>query len=146
MIKALSGEVVDILGNVTILKIYDFIESLLGAWRQRPVLKCSISQNLVIRKTEPLIQLKVFKNALRLFETEEIPIVLNPTYFDFRKSFDPIDIEPLKDNQKKFNLLLELDELNLIQYDASNLYMAARNYRMVKLSNSGRYYWKLFKK
>lgn len=143
LIKALSGEVGDILGNVTILKMYEFVESLLGAWKQRPVLKCSVSQNLIIRKAEPLIQLKVLKSALKIFVNEEDIVQLNPTYFDFRKSFDPIDIDPIKENQKKFNLLLELDELNLIEYDATNLYNAARNYRMVKLSNSGKYYLNL---
>ena len=143
LIKALNGEVGDILGNVTILKMYEFVESLLGVWKQRPVLKCSISQNLVVRKAEPSIQLKALKSALKLFLNEEDIVQLNPTYFDFRKSFDPIDIDPIKENQKKFNLLLELDEFNLIEYDASTLYMAARNYRMLKLTRTGKYYWNL---
>lgn len=143
LIKALNGEVSDILGNVSILKMFSFVFSLLGAWKQRPVFKCSTTQDLVIRKVKPAIELKLLKTALKLFENENYLIGVNPTYYDFRKSFEPTDVDPIKENQRKFKLLQELDELYLIEYDATTIYTAAKTYRLVKLSSQGKYYWNL---
>ena len=143
IIDALDGNASDILGNVTILGMYHYVSSSLGAWKQRPTLKCNMTHDLIIRKAEPKIPLKTLKSGLKLFQTSDDIIDLDPTYFNFTKGFDPINIKPIKENEKKFNLLLQIDEVKLLKHSQNSLFVTARNSGQVCLSKDGKYYWNL---
>lgn len=143
IINALDGYASDILGNVSILTMYHYVASCLGAWKQRPTLKCNISPDLLIRKAEPLIPLKTLKNGLKLFESEDDVIELDATFYNFTKGFDPVSIKPVKENEKKFNLLLQLEQARLLRHTHSSLFITAKNGGQVSLSKDGKYYWSL---
>lgn len=146
IINALDGYASDILGNVSILSMYHYVASCLGAWKQRPTLKCNISPDLLIRKAEPVIQLKNLKNGLKLFESEDDVFELDATYYNFTQGFSPVSVKPIKENEKKFKLLLQLEEARLLKHSYNSLFITAKNCGQVTLSKDGKYYWNLVSK
>ena len=105
------------------------------------ILKCNITHDLVIRKSEPRVKLSVLKTAMRLFKNIDDSIQLDPTYYDFTKEFDSLNIMPIKANEDKFKLFLDLYKNQLITTSSSSLFLAARNSNYINLTNEGKFYW-----
>ena len=146
LIEEFNGACSDPLGNVNILDVYSYIANSLNAWQQRPLLTRRISHTCVIRQAEPAIKLSAMKKGFKLFETATSIYALDPTYYDFTKGYEPLDIYPNAAHQEIFNNLLALHNAGLVQQTTgSSLFSAAKNSQGCKLTKSGMKLWKQYK-
>lgn len=141
ILEGLNGTAADILGRVYLLPLYSYVSRSLNSWKQRPILKCNITHDLVIRKSKPRVKLSVLKTAMRLFKNIDDSIQLDPTYYDFTKGFDPLNIMPIKSDEDKFKLFLDLYKNQLITTSSSSLFLVARNSNYINLTYEGKFYW-----
>lgn len=141
LIEGLKGTASDILGRVYLLHLYSYISRSLSSWKQRPMLKCNITHDVIIRKSDGKLKIATLKSGMKLFENPDAILELDPTYYDFTKGFDPIPIQPIKDNEKKFKLLLDLYRNQLIHTDCNSLYTAAKTCSKISLTADGKFYW-----
>ena len=146
IIEGLQGTYADMLGRVYVLTLYSYLSRSLNSWKQRPILKCNITHDLIIRKAEPKIKLSTMKLGMKLFSNPDEYLQLNPTYYDFTSGYDPLDVLPIKTNQDKFKILLDMYKNQLITTTSASLFLAARNSSFIHLTSEGKYYWNLVHK
>lgn len=139
IIDALSGGAADILGNVNVTGMYNYINQLLTTWEQRPILKSHISKMVSVRKCKPKIELEKLREITTYFKTKDFQYQLDPT---FDKDIDPSNEE----NQKIMEDFREYYKLELLVPSKEKyMYYAAKNSDTCKLTNKGQYFWDMVK-
>ena len=134
---ALDGGASDVLGNVTVASIYNYVDSALGAWDQRALFKSHVSKLIPLRYCTPEIDPAILR--------------LLPEYFLEANSEHQLDssYEPRAEpkNERNEQILLNFQKLRnarlLVTVGEDHLYDAAMKSKSCKLTPLGRFYWKL---
>lgn len=146
---ALNGGAADYCGNITIGGIYSYIDRSLGAWQQRPVFKTNVTEFAALKKVEPQVPLTIIRDLTSLFSTPQEVLALDPSFEDTN---DPTVVheykEPYanKENVEKFKKLQKLQSIGFVRPEgATFMYFAAMESKGCRLTELGRYYWRLVK-
>ncbi|CAM1342399.1 caspase family protein [Tenacibaculum amylolyticum] len=134
---ALKGGAADLLGNVNVSGIYNYVDQLLNTWEQRPILKSHISKMVSLRKCVTKIELEKLRKLTRYFPSKEYNFPLDPTFDE--------DLDPSNEaNQKIMKDLREYYKLELlVPVGERYMYRAAENKKPCMLTNKGKYYWEM---
>ena len=149
LIEALNGAAADILGRITIASIYAYIDSNLGSWDQRPIFKTNISNFISVRDAKPRVEKEVLRETMQYFEMNDYSCQLDPSFeYTNNPEYKFEYVKPYADkiNTKKFENLQKLVSVGLVvPEDEKHMYFAAMNSKRCKLTNIGKYYFKLVK-
>ena len=150
--KALDGEAADVCGNITPSSVYTYVDSLLGAWEQRPIFKTNVSSFVVLRKVELRVQKAVLRKLPCYFRDADSEYKLDPSYEftnahkyeEYYKLRQPLATE---EHVKIFQDLQKLQKIGLVEpVGEEYMYWAAIRSKSCKLTSIGRHYWQLAKK
>lgn len=142
--EALQGGASDVLGNVSIASIYAYVDQILGAWDQRPLLKSHVSKLLPLRKCHPQVELSILRLLPDYFETSDYVYSLDPSYEWDKHEVDPqyqirhMEHETIFKNFQKYR-----DAHLLVPVGEEHLYYAAIRSKACKLTALGQFYWNL---
>ena len=146
---ALNGGAADYCGNITMGGIYAYIDRTFGPWQQRPVFKTNVTEFSPIRKVKPQVPIEVIREITNLFTYPCEHFPLDPS---FEYTNDPTIEHIVKapfaniENVKKFKLLQKLQSIGFVEPVNENyMYFAAMNSTGCKLTEIGKYYWRLVK-
>lgn len=146
---ALNGGAADYCGNITMGGIYSYIDRSLGAWQQRPVFKTNVTEFAPLKRVEPQVPLSTIRQLTNLFDNPNEVFALDPSYEDTNDPTVEHEYkEPYakKDNVEKFKMLQKLQSIGFVKpVDATFMYFAAMESKGCKLTELGRYYWRLVK-
>lgn len=144
---ALNGGAADYCGNITMGGVYAYIDRSFGPWDQRPVFKTNVTEFAPLRKVEPQVPLSVIRELTNLFVEPTADFPLDPSFEDTNDPDVKHEwIEPYanKDNVRKFKLLQKLQSIGFVKpVDEQFMYFAAMNRKACRLTELGRYYWRL---
>lgn len=137
VVDALGGGAADILGDVTAPGIYSYVEAALGAWDQRPLFKSHVANLVPLRKCDPAVELSMLRELPKLFPLPAEDLALSP---EFETSCETKE-------QAKVEIFCKLQALNrvhlVVPVGADHMYDAAMQGKACRLTDSGRYYWRL---
>lgn len=146
---ALNGGAADYCGNITIGGVYSYIDRSLGAWQQRPVFKTNVTEFAPLKNVEPQVPLSAIRELTNLFNNPTEMFALDPSFEDTNDpSIEHKYKEPYanKDNVAKFKMLQMLQSIGFVKpVEATFMYFAAMESKGCKLTELGRYYWRLVK-
>lgn len=144
---ALNGGAADYCGNITMGGIYSYIDRSLGAWQQRPVFKTNVTEFAPLKRVEPQVPLSTIRQLTNLFSNPDEVFALDPSFEDTN---NPTVVHEYKapyakkDNVEKFKMLQKLQSIGFVKpVDATFMYFAAMESKGCKLTELGRYYWRL---
>lgn len=144
---ALNGGAADFLGNITIGGIYAYIDRSLSAWQQRPVFKTNVTEFSPLKKVSPSVGPDIIRQITTLFVNPEMEYHLNPSFEDTNNpSIRHEYVEPYADaeNVRCFKVLQKLQSIGLVKpIDEEFMYFAAMRSKTCKLTELGKYYWRL---
>lgn len=144
---ALNGGAADYCGNITMGGVYAYIDRSFGPWDQRPVFKTNVTEFAPLRKVEPQVSLAVIRQIKNLFVDPTADLPLDPSFEDTNDPNVKHELlEPYanKDNVAKFKLLQKLQSIGFVKpVDEQFMYFAAMNSKACRLTELGRYYWRL---
>ncbi len=147
--SALNGGAADYCGNITIGGVYSYIDRSLGAWQQRPVFKTNVTEFAPLKKIEPQVPLATIRQLTTLFATPSQTFALDPSFEDTNDPTVEHEYkEPyaVKENVAKFKMLQKLQSIGFVKpVDATFMYFAAMESKGCRLTELGRYYWRLVK-
>ena len=133
--------------NITIGGVYAYIDRSFGPWDQRPVFKTNVTEFAPLRKVEPQVSLSVIRELTNLFVDPNKDIALDPSFEDTNDpSVHHEYVIPYADlnNVKKFKLLQKLQSIGFVKpIDEEFMYFAAMHSTGCKLTELGKYYWRL---
>ena len=146
---ALNGGAADYCGNITMGGVYAYIDRSFGPWDQRPVFKTNVTEFAPLRKVEPQVPLSVIRELTNLFADPAVDLPLDPSFEDTNDPDVKHEwIEPYanKDNVRKFKILQKLQSIGFVKpVDEQFMYFAAMKSKACRLTELGRYYWRLVK-
>ncbi|MBL7260662.1 caspase family protein [Paractinoplanes lichenicola] len=142
LLDGLEGGATDHRGNVTALSLYGFISPAFGAWQQRPVLKTSLTEPVVLRVGPPWLDIDLLRQLPQHFPTAESRLQLTPAHEGVGR---PLPAgEPGTVEQQQFDYVGRLRNANLITTDDKrDHYWVAMESGYVYLTMLGRYFWRL---
>lgn len=147
--NALMGGAADYCGNITIGGVYAYIDRSFGPWDQRPVFKTNVTEFAPLKKIKPQVSLDVIRELPKLFVKYDEDLPLDPS---FEETNDPsvaheyIRPYAIKANIEKFKMLQKLQSIGfVVPVDATYMYYAAMESKACRLTELGRYYWRLVK-
>lgn len=156
LVNALNGGAADFLGQITIGGIYAYIDKLLGASNQRPVLKTNVRSFALIKEVSPQVSIKDLRKIVKYFGKPE-------SHYDLDSSYEPTNSpnhpnrpsdchEPYADetHTKIFALLQSMVKIGLVvpYHDdpkKQHMYFAAMDGHYCKLTEQGKLCWRLVK-
>ncbi len=148
--NALQGGAADPTGFVTMGGIYAYIDRSFGAWGQRPVFKTNVTEFAPVKTVTPEVSLDEIKKITDLFAGVNDVFALDPS-FEFTN--DPKEdhklVEPYAcdENVAKFKTLQKLHSIGLVNpIGTPHMYFAAMESKSCRLTELGKYYWRLVKK
>lgn len=147
--EALRGGAADFLGNITMGGVYAYIDRAFGAWGQRPIFKTNVTEFAPVKTVEPHVSLEEILKITSLFANDDDAFHLNPSY-EFTNSPDEKHeiIEPYANeaNVAKFKTLQKLQSIGFVKpIGEEHMYFAAMKSKTCKLTELGKYYWRLVK-
>lgn len=144
---ALNGGAADFSGNITIGGIYAYIDRSLSAWQQRPVFKTNVTEFSPLKKVLPTVGPDTIRQITKIFDTPDKEYQLNPSFEDTNNPNVKHEyLEPYADaeNVKKFKVLQKLQSIGFVKpVDEEFMYFAAMKSKTCKLTELGKYYWRL---
>jgi hypothetical protein len=142
--EALDGGAADIQGNVDVGGIFNYVNTLLGAFDQQPTFKSHAARMAVLNHFEPVVSLDHLRELPRLFLDKDEALELNPS---FEPTSEPPNPKPDPENVKIFKVLQALEGAGLVRpVGAEHMYYAAMNSESCKLTSQGKFYWTLASK
>ena len=137
--EGLKGAAADILGQVTILDLYNFVSRLLSTWDQRPHFKIHAGQLYSLRSTKPKIELEGLRRMTEIFPEKDGHFQLGPEY-------EP-DLRNDKNKVPTYKVLQQYNRLGLLKPDKEeHMFYAAKNSDTCSLTLEGQNYWRLVKR
>ncbi|MBX3322253.1 MAG: caspase family protein [Phycisphaeraceae bacterium] len=137
VVDALSGGAMDLLGEVTAPNIYNFVETALGAWDQRPLFKSHVAKLLPLRRCKPPIDTAILRELPALFPVPAEDLPLCPE----------CEATCEKKDDEKHKMFCKLQALNrvhlVVPVGVDHMYDAAMQSKACRLTAAGRYYWRL---
>lgn len=149
LVSALKGEAADFCGNITIGGVYAYIDRALGAWDQRPIFKTNVSEFVPLKKIAPRVSENDIRTVMGLFETSDTLFELDPSYEN--TNHPDIEHKIIKPyacpyNVAKFKLLQKLHSIGFVEpVNEEHMYFAAMKSKQCRLTEVGKYYWRLVK-
>ena len=144
---ALNGGAADYCGNITMGGVYAYIDRSFGPWDQRPVFKTNVTEFAPLRKVAPQVPLSVIRELSSLFADPTVDLPLDPSFEDTNAPNIKHEwVEPYanKDNVRKFKMLQKLQSIGFVKpVDEQFMYFAAMKSKSCRLTELGRYYWRL---
>lgn len=135
--EALKGGAADVLGNVNVSSVYNYVDQLLSSWRQRPIFKTHVSKMISLRKCNSKINLVRLRKLTDYFPDKDFKLRLEP-------SFDAEVDSSNKKNAEIMGYLREYYKLGLlIPIGEKYMYHAAKNSKSCKLTTKGKYFWRM---
>lgn len=145
--NALNGGAADFSGNITMGGVYAYIDRSFGAWEQRPVFKTNVTEFAPLKKVDPQVSLAIIRQLTTLFADPLLDLPLDPSFEDTNDpSVEHICTPPYanQENVAKFKVLQKLQSIGFVKpVDAQFMYFAAMENKACRLTELGRYYWKL---
>jgi hypothetical protein len=142
LLDGLEGGATDHLGRITALGLYEHISPSFDAWEQRPVLKTSMTEPLVLRLGPPWLDTKMLRALTDHFPTEDYRLTLSPEHEGEGRPLPPGTVGTLK--QQQFDYLGRLRNANLVTNDGQrDHFWLAMQCGEVYLTPLGRYFWRL---
>ena len=146
---ALNGGAADYCGNITIGGVYAYIDRSFGPWEQRPVFKTNVTEFAPLRKVEPKVPVYVIRELTTLFDNPNKELPLDPSFEDTNDpSIEHEYVKPYanEDNVKCFKSLQKLQSIGFVEPIGEEfMYFAAMHGTGCKLTELGKYYWRLVK-
>lgn len=137
LVEALEGGAAGLLGEVSAASIYAYIDNALGAWDQRPLFKANVSSFVKLRNAKPRLQLALVHRLLDYFPLPAEPLTLSPEYEPEAEPHDAVKEATFRDLQR-------LRNAGLVEpVGTEHMYHAAIESKACRLTNLGRYYWRL---
>ncbi len=144
--EALQGGASDVLGNVTVASIYAYVDQILGAWEQRPLLKCHVSKLLPIRKCKSQVDPSILLLLPKYFETSDYIYPLDASYEHDKHEAPPEFQTRNLEHEEIFNHFQKYRDAHLlVPVGAEHLYYAAIRGKACRLTVLGQFYWTLAK-
>ncbi|HAA20838.1 MAG TPA: peptidase C14 [Cytophagales bacterium] len=135
--NGLEGGAADLLGNITIISLFNYVSRLLDAgWMQTPYLKTYSSNMYSLRLADPKILLEDLREIISLFPQKR-PHPLDPSYEETSEEADAIHVEKFKKMQTYNRQGL------VVPVNVFSMYDAAINSESCELTTEGEYYWSL---
>ncbi|MCT4628811.1 caspase family protein [Winogradskyella sp.] len=137
--QALRGGGADILGNVNVSRVYNYVDQLLNTWEQRPIFKSHVSKMVTIRKCKPKIEFSVLRKLIEYFTKSDTKYILDNSYERSLGSNNETNIKVMEYLREYYSL--GLLKVNGVKY----LYQAARDNKSCELTSLGQYFWRMVK-
>lgn len=145
LLNGLDGGATDHLGKVTALSLYGYISPAFDAWQQRPVLKASLTEPVVLRKGPPWLDVELLRKLPDHFPSADSRIQLSPAHEGEGRPLPPGVLGTPE--QQQFDYLGRLRNANLVTTDGQrDHYWVAMESGQVYLTSMGRYFWSLAKR
>lgn len=145
--SALNGGAADFSGNITMGGVYAYIDRSLGAWQQRPVFKTNVTEFAPLRKVAPAVGPEIIRQITSLFRTQDSVFALDPSYEDTNNPNVQHELTKpyaIAENVKKFKVLQKLQSIGFVIPEGEEfMYFAAMHKKSCKLTELGKYYWRL---
>lgn len=145
--EALNGGAADFSGNITIGGVYAYIDRALGAWQQRPVFKTNVTEFSPLKKVLPTVGADIIRQITILFDDPNKEYELNPSFEDTNNPNVKHEyVEPYAnaENVRNFKVLQKLQSIGFVKpVDEEFMYFAAMKSKTCKLTELGKYYWRL---
>ncbi|MGB5931119.1 MAG: caspase family protein, partial [Cyclobacteriaceae bacterium] len=140
ILNGLSGGAADVLGRVTAAGLYNYVDSMLGPWQQRPVFKSHVNQMLPIRKCKPMVPFTLIRKLTTYFPQKDYQFSLDPSY-------EP-DAKPKhEEHEAILGELQTCTRAGLVRpVGEKHMYYAAMNSKGCELTPQGRMYWEMVDK
>lgn len=146
---ALQGGAADPTGFVTMGGVYAYIDRSFGAWGQRPVFKTNVTEFAPVKTVKPEVSLDEIKKITDLFTEMNDIFALDPSFeFTNNPKEEHKIVEPYAnaENVSKFKTLQKLHSIGLVNpVDTPHMYFAAMESKSCRLTELGKYYWRLVK-
>ncbi|WP_299682875.1 caspase family protein [uncultured Dokdonia sp.] len=134
--EAMKGAAADLRGKVTLSGMYYSADTILNAWKQRPVFKSHVSSMISLRNCKPKIPLDILRKLPAYFSGQKIGIRLSPNF--------------LKEEHALSKMMEHLLHYNtnglLMPVGASSLQEAAKQGKECQLTALGQFYKELASK
>lgn len=145
--NALNGGAADYSGNITMGGIYAYIDRSFGPWDQRPVFKTNVTEFVPVKKVTPQVSMEIIRQITSLFPNPSVDLPLDPSFEDTNNpEVEHRVVEPFakKENVAKFKMLQKLQSIGFVKpVDANFMYFAAMESKACRLTELGKYYWRL---
>jgi hypothetical protein len=142
LLDGLEGGATDHLGKITALGLYEHISPSFDAWEQRPVLKTSMTEPLVLRLGPPWLDTALLRDLPKYFPTEHFRFALTRAHEGGGRPFPPGAVGTVE--QQEFDYLGRLRNANLVTNDGQrDHFWVAMEGGEVYLTALGRYFWRL---
>jgi len=135
----LKGGAADMLGNVNVSGLYNYVDQLLDSWDQRPIFKSHVSKMVSLRKCTPKINLEILRKITDYFPDRNYKFPLDPTFDEDIDPSNPANQKIMKDLRKYYQLEL------LVPVGEEYMYHAAENSKPCELTKKGKYFWEMVK-
>ncbi|MFI5492598.1 caspase domain-containing protein [Actinoplanes sp. NPDC051859] len=142
LLEGLDGGATDHRGNVTALSLYGYLSPAFSAWQQRPVLKTSLTEPVVLRVGAPWLDLGMLRDLPRHFPAEDHRLQLTPAHEGDGRPLPPDDRGTFE--QQQFDYVGRLRNAHLVTTDdLRDHYWVAMDSGYVYLTPLGRHFWRL---
>ena len=133
--QALEGGGADLQGHVNITRVYNYAETVLSSWQQRPSLKTYRSSGVTLREVDPPIPVKRLRLITKYFKKPDDFLQLDPEYEH--------TVEPRVAEKEEIMADLQMYRNSglLVPVSHDHLYYAAMHAGKCKLTALGKYYW-----
>jgi hypothetical protein len=134
---ALDGGAADVLGQITLAGVYDYLTESFGAFDQRPTFKANVNHLHVLRRCKPAVALAILRQLPEFFEDADKELPLDPSFESTSPAHKP-------ENAAIFSQLQRCVAARLVEpVGAEHMYHAAMNSKACKLTPLGKHYRRL---
>ena len=134
---ALDGGAADVLGQITLAGVYDYLTESFGAFDQRPTFKANIDHLHVLRSARPAVALPILRRLPEYFPDANKELALDP-------SFEPTSPAHKPENSAIFSHLQRCVAARLVEpVGEEHMYQAAMNSKACRLTALGKHYRRL---
>jgi uncharacterized caspase-like protein len=133
--EALEGGAADVVGDVTIASLYDYVDQMFKPLEQRPLLKANISKLVPLRRAKPAIAPGILRKIVDHFPTPDYDFRLDPSY-------EPTAEPPHEAHEAIFGELQAYQAVRLLAPVGTRfMYYAAVERHSCQLTPLGHFYW-----
>ena len=142
LLDGLEGGATDHRGNIDALSLYSFVSPSFGDWDQRPLLKTSMTEPVVLRVGPAWLEPEMLRELPRHFPTKDHRLQLSPAHEGEGRPLPAADKGTTE--QQQFDYLGRLRNANLVTTDGGKAhYWVALESGHVYLTKLGQYFWSL---
>lgn len=142
LLDGLEGGATDHRGTVSALNLYSFVSAAFNAWEQRPLLKTSLTQPVVLRVGPPWLEPALLRQLPEHFPTKDARLQLTPAHEGEGRPLTPGELGTAE--QQQFDYVGRLRNANLVTTDNDSAhYWVAMNSGYVYLTKLGQYFWSM---